>query len=35
MMRAEDFYEWHEQPRQGDILLTIKKFPHRRGGTSR
>lgn len=21
MMRAEDFYDWHEPPRQGDILL--------------
>ena len=21
MMRAEGFYDWHEQPRQGDILL--------------
>ena len=21
MMRAEEFYEWHEPPRQGDILL--------------
>ena len=31
MMRPEDFYEWHEQPRQGDIVLCGISRTHRRG----